>query len=170
MDKKVNKKIKNATVCSKGNITFKSIFERTCFTLLEKEGFNPEYEPKKFTLLESFVPVVPFYDRETAVQYNKRIKESGKKDTKELRLQDKRILPITYTPDIYIKYKNVDVWIECKGYTNDVYPYKRKMFRKTLDNMYLKTGQKSIYFEIYTKKQLTQAINIIKSYGQEGQG
>ena len=39
-------------------------------------------------------------------------------------------------------------------------------FIKYLDNLYIEKGQKSIYFEVYTKKQLLQAIEIIKSYGQ----
>lgn len=39
------------------------------------------------------------------------------------------------------------------------------MFRKLLDDIYNSTGQKSIYFEVYTKKQLLQAINIIRNYG-----
>ena len=35
------------------------------------------------------------------------------------------------------------------------------------DNLYTEKGEKSIYFEVYTKKQLLQAIEIIKSYGQQ---
>ena len=42
----------------------------------------------------------------------------------------------------------------------------KKMFIKYLDNLYIEKGEKSIYFEVYTKKQLLQAIEIIKSYGQ----
>ena len=39
-------------------------------------------------------------------------------------------------------------------------------FIKYLDNLYIEKGKKSIYFEVYTKRQLLQAIEIIKSYGQ----
>ena len=91
----------------------------------------------------------------------------GKQSSKELRLCNGLIQPITYTPDIYIRYNDLDIWIECKGFTNDIFPYKKKMFRKLLDDIYTKTGQKSIYFEIYTKKQLLQAIEIIKDYATE---
>lgn len=162
-----NKKIRNATVCIKNSIIFKSVLEKRCFTCLEEHGFSPQYEPKKFIVFPSFVPKTPFYDKETDVQQRKRIESLGKQSGKELRLCDGLIQPITYTPDIYIRYNNLDIWIECKGFSNDVFPYKKKMFRKLLDDIYERTGQKSIYFEIYTKKQLLQAIEIIKSYGQQ---
>ena len=32
------------------------------------------------------------------------------------------------------------------------------MFIKYLDNLYTEKGEKSVYFEVYTKKQLLQAI------------
>ena len=161
-----NKKIRNATVCTSKSITFKSVLEKSCFTCLEEQGFSPQYEPRKFIIFPSFVPITPFYDKETDMQQKKRIELLGKQSGKELRLCNGPIQPITYTPDIYIRYNDLDIWIECKGFTNDVFPYKKKMFRKLLDDIYIKTGQKSIYFEIYTKKQLLQAIEIIKSYGQ----
>lgn len=161
-----NKKIRNATACTSKNITFKSVLEKSCFTCLEEQGFSPQYEPKKFIIFPSFTPITPFYDKETDVQQKKRIELLGKQSGKELRLCNGLIQPITYTPDIYIRHNDLDIWIECKGFTNDVFPYKKKMFRKLLDDIYIKTGQKSIYFEIYTKKQLLQAIEIIKSYEQ----
>lgn len=164
--KVANKKIRNATVCTSKSITFKSVLEKSCFTCLEEQGFSPQYEPRKFIIFPSFVPITPFYDKETDMQQKKRIELLGKQSGKELRLCNGLIQPITYTPDIYIRYNDLDIWIECKGFTNDVFPYKKKMFRKLLDDIYIKTGQESIYFEIYTKKQLLQAIEIIKSYGQ----
>lgn len=161
-----NKKVRNATVCKKGTITFKSVLEKNCFTCLEEHGLNPQYEPKKFVIFNSFTPITPFYDKETDTQQKKRVESLGKQSGKELRLCNGLIQPITYTPDIYIKYNNYDIWIECKGFTNDVFPYKKKMFRKLLDDIYHNTGQKSVYFEIYSKKQLLQAIDIIKEYGK----
>ena len=41
------------------------------------------------------------------------------------------------------------------------------MFIKYLDDVLINTGKKSIYFEVYTKKQLLQAIEIIKDYATE---
>ena len=77
------------------------------------------------------------------------------------------VQPIRYTPDIYFEYKGIDIWIEAKGIENDVFYIKKKLFRKYLDGVLATTGKKSLYFEVYTKKQLLQAIDIVKSYGQE---
>ena len=59
---------------------------------------------------------------------------------------------------------DIDVWIEVKGIENDCYYLKKKLFRKYLEDLYNTTGKKSIFFEVYSKKQLLQAIEIIKQY------
>ena len=162
-----NKKIRNATQSSSKGITFKSQLEKSIYDTLLQQGFTPQYEPITFTLWDGFAPITPFYDKETDSQHEKRVKELGKPSPKLLRLCDGLIQPITYLPDIYLKYKDIDVWIECKGFSNEVFPYKRKLFRKYLDNILTATGQKSIYFEVYSKKQLLQAIEIFKEYAEK---
>lgn len=159
-----NKKIRNATTCSNGNITFKSKLEKTFFNLLIEEGFKPQYEPKTITLWEGFTPITPFYDKESNSQWAKRTEENNAVKNRLLILKDSKIVSIRYTPDIYFKYKNIDIWIETKGKENDVFYIKKKLFRAYLDKQLMKTGQKSIFFEIYTKRQLLQAIDIIKNY------
>ena len=47
----------------------------------------------------------------------------------------------------------------------DVYYLKKKLFRRYLENQ-SKQGIKSIFFEIYSKKQLLQAIEIFKHYAE----
>ena len=54
-----------------------------------------------------------------------------------------------------------------KGKENDCFYLKKKLFRKYLDNILIATGQKSIYFEVYSKKQLLQAIEIFKEYAEK---
>ena len=160
-----NKKIKNATTCSIGNLTFKSKLEKMAYTELTTLGLNPQYEPITFCIWNGFSPITPFYDKESDVQYNRR---KGKdKSPRKLVLKDTKIQPIHYTPDIYFKYKNIDVWIEMKSIENDVFYIKKKMFRKYLDDLYISSRQKSIYFEVYTKSQLLQAVEIVKKYAEE---
>ena len=62
------------------------------------------------------------------------------------------------------KYKDIDIWIEAKGIENDVFYIKKKLFIKYLDNLFEETGQKSMYFEVYTKRHLLQALSIIQEY------
>ena len=61
---------------------------------------------------------------------------------------------------------NIDIYIEAKGIENDVFYIKKKMFIKYLDDKFIKTGQKSMYFEVFNKRQLLQAVDIIKEYGK----
>lgn len=161
---KSNKKIKNATECKTENITFKSQLEKSVYNTLQQLGFNVKYEPTTFELWESFTPITPFYDRETDAQREKRISKGDKDKSRLLTSKTSKIVGIRYTPDFYFKYKNLDVYIEAKGIENDVFYIKKKLFRKYLDDIYISTKQHSIFFEIYTKKQLLQAINIMKEY------
>ena len=158
---KGNKKIRNATVCKTGNITFKSQLEKTVYNCLLQEGFNPQYEPKTFTLIDPFESTTPFYDKETDTQFKKR-REAGDTTPKMLVKKGNAVQGIRYTPDFYFRYGELDVYIEAKGMENDVFYIKKKLFRRWLD---MQPGY-SIYFEIYTKKQLLQAIQIIKDYEQ----
>ena len=161
---KNNKKIRNATECKSGNLTFKSQLEKSIYKTLLEQGFNPQYEPKTHELWSGFIPITPFYDKESDAQQTKRINNGGTTKSKILTLKTGKIVGIRYTPDFYFKYGNLDVYIEAKGIENDVFYIKKKLFIKYLDDWFIKTNQPSIYFEIYTKKQLLQAIEIIKKY------
>lgn len=164
--KRENKKIRNATVCKTEKITFKSQLEKNTYNILKELGLNPQYEPKTYTLWEGFTPITPFYDKETSRQQEKRLEEGGKEKSKILVLKKDKIVGIRYTPDFYIKYNNIDVYIETKGKENDVYYIKKKLFRYYLDKKFQETGQHSLFFEVYTKKQVLQAVEIMKNYEQ----
>lgn len=159
-----NKKIRNATVCQTGNLTFKSQLEKSVYNTLQQLGFNPQYEPETHTLWDGFDPITPFYDKESDTQQKKRLGDGDKNKSKILVHKKGKITGIRYTPDFYFKYGKLDVYIETKGFENDVFYIKKKMFRYFLDKRYNDAGQHSIFFEIYTKKQLLQAIEITKNY------
>lgn len=160
----VNKKIRNATQSISGGITFKSKLEKSIYDTLLEQGFNPKYEPITFVIWEGFRPTIPYYDRETNYQRDVRLAASGGSSAKMLVRKKARILNVQYTPDFYFKYNDLNVYIEAKGIENDVFYLKKKMFIKYLDGLYLEKGERSIYFEVYTRKQLLQAIEIIKNY------
>lgn len=141
----MNKKIKNATIKEYDNIEFKSNLEVMVYKTLKEEEFTPEYETKKYILWKGFKPTIPFYDK--------------CKTTKELKLNTKKIIDTTYTPDFTFTYNNKFIIIEAKGKENDVFPIKKKLFRKYLEE----NIANAIYFEIFNKKQLLQAIKIIKN-------
>lgn len=162
-----NKKIRNATQSSSKGITFKSQLEKSIYNTLLQQGFEPQYEPTTFTLWEGFEPITPYYDKETDKQKIKRLSDGIDTRTSKILIQKTgKIVGIRYTPDFYFRYKDLNVYIEAKGIENDVFYIKKKMFIKYLDNLCIEKGERSIYFEVYTKKQLLQAVEIIKSYGQ----
>ncbi|QOR58322.1 hypothetical protein [uncultured phage cr106_1] len=143
----VNKKVINATPEEYSDIRFKSKIEVMVYKTLLQYGFKPEYETHTYTIWEGFKPTVPFYTRNKA---------------KVTILNLKKLINITYTPDFYIEYEGLKIIIEVKGSTNDVFPYKFKMFRWHIENMPDKDNY--LIFEIFTKRQLLESIEIIKSY------
>nr|DAG91575.1 MAG TPA: Protein of unknown function (DUF1064) [Crassvirales sp.] len=167
MKKSNNMKIRNATICKDGSITFKSVLEKSIYDTLLQQGFTPQYEPITFTLWDGFAPITPFYDKETDKQNQKRAELLGKKVSKILVKKEGKVIGIRYKPDFYFNYNGLDVYIEAKGIENDVFYIKKKMFIKYLDDVLVSTGRRSIYFEVYTKGQLLQAIEIIKDYATE---
>ena len=140
-----NKKIINASPLEYGGISFKSKLEKMAYQTLKEQGFPVLYEPKKFIIWEGFRPNVPFYNKDAS--------------TRMLKMDSKKVIDISYTPDLMFEYNNHLIIIEMKGFENNTYPLKKKIFRKWLESNY----PNSIYFEIFTKKQLLQAIDIIKN-------
>lgn len=161
-----NKKIRNATVVKAKGITFKSTTEKMVYRTLIDNGITPEYEKYTFTLWDGFVPVTPFYDQETNTQQEKRnlTENEGKESPKILIPKTDKVVGIRYTPDFHFVKEGVDIWIEVKGFENDVFYIKKKLFRKFLDDRLEKEGKRSMFFEIYTKRQLLQALQIINEY------
>lgn len=141
-----NRRVKGATPLVVDNISFKSKIEASVYKHLLQAGFSPVYEGMKFTIWSGFRPTVPFYTR---------VRQSNK-------LNMKKTIDITYTPDFTFMYKNKLIIIEVKGLQNDVFPYKFKMFRGMLEREPY-VGN-TLLFEIFSIKQLKECIEIIKSY------
>lgn len=145
----MNNKVKNAQIIEYKEITFKSKLDLMAYKLLEERGFNPQYEQNTFIIWQGFKPVVPFFTKNKA---------------KQIINNNKKLINITYTPDIYFEYQGYKVIIEMKGFTNDVYPIKVKLFRKYIEQ--LQDSNNYLLFELYTKQQLLTAIQIIEEYGK----
>lgn len=137
-----NRKIKNARETTFNGITFKSKLEESFYKTLLQAGFSVNYESLKFTIIDGFTPTVPFYNRSKSRVF--------RKDMAKVRA-------ITYTPDFTFTYNGILFIIEAKGIENDVFPLKRKLFRRFLESMEMPC----MYFEVHTKKELLQVIDII---------
>jgi len=131
-----NKKIINTTSKSYDNIKFKSILECSVYKYLKKEGYKASYEPDAFVLSESF--------------YSHNYYKDGEK-------VKRKILKMTYTPDFKITINNINIYIEVKGFYNDVYPYKRKLFLNSIINKNI------IFIETHSLKDLEKSLLLIKN-------
>lgn len=145
-----NRKIRNATPTEYDGIKFKSKTEVMVYKTLLQSGFKPIYEPTKYPVWRGFKPFVPTYKPDK---------------TGNLKLEGKKVLDITYTPDfIFMAPDNKTVIIiEAKGgFLNDTYPIKEKLFRGYLENLQKVSHQPTMFFQVRSKSQVLQAIKIIK--------
>lgn len=142
----MNKKIRNATVTFFDDIRFKSILEKKVYEKLKESGFQPNYEAQTFLLVEGFKPTVPFW------VYNKK-QNCFKNNSSKLR-------DWSYTPDFIIDYNGYKIFIEVKGFQNDIFPYKFKLFRKLLE----KASDKDHYIvvKINSVKEASEFIEYLK--------
>lgn len=139
-----NRKIKNATPLSYDGIRFRSVLEVRLYKRLVASGYKPEYEPDTITLLPSFRPGTTWYLDGDA--------QTTKKGA------NKVILPLTYTPDFKFDAQGTTVYLEAKGFENDVFPVKRKLFLSWIERQ-----EKPILFaEIKTLRGLNRLIERLK--------
>lgn len=128
-----NKKILNATPLEYDGIQFKSKLEKMAYQTLKEQGFPVQYEPHKYIIWQGLKPNVPFYSKD--------------KVTRMLKSENKKLIDISYTPDLEFMHNGHLIIIEMKGIFNDTYPIKKKMFRKWLEENH----PNSVYFEIFSK-------------------
>lgn len=153
-----NKKIKNASKHTYNDIEFKSSLEVTVYKTLLQEGFNPKYEPKTFIIWEGFKPTVPFYTKNYFKRKDCRIEKLSNDTVKD----NRPISNITYTPDFIVQYKNKIIIIEVKGFENDVFAYKFKIFKKHIEEKASVSNMEYEIWEVFTKRQLLDLIKRIK--------
>ena len=142
----MNKKIKQATEIDYDGIHFKSKKEKEAYIILKESGLNPEYEPDKAVLFEGFKPSHPWF-----LNGVPQLTKSGK---------PKKLIDWNYTPDFKISLNDYTAYIEIKGYPNDVYPYKRKLFLGLINNL-----DNVFFFEVNNLPAgLLKSIEIFKKY------
>ena len=154
----LNKKVIGAKKHIYNNITFDSKLEISCYQCLIDNGIQFEYNAHTATLFEKFrLESVRYFQ---AMYSKKKLIGYGEYKTKKDEKQS--FTSITYTPDFKIEVDNYLIFIETKGNSNDVYPYKRKIFLNYLDNEAKLTGKKIYFFEPRNNKQIKESIIIIK--------
>lgn len=121
-------------------IHFRSKLEARIYRALQKATTNIHYEAERIKLWDRQKFSVPYYNR------------VGKKGFIKVTTKP---LPIHYTPDFTFKYKGYTVYLEVKGYQNDVTTYKIRLFRDWLESYSHKTTDKLCYAVVHSEKDLT---------------
>lgn len=142
-----NKKILNANPNEYNGIKFKSQAETRIYKAIRGFGIEPEYEQHTFVLSPRVRPTVVFYNRTKGRGFHQVTEPIAK---------------VTYTPDFTFTLNNIFVIIEVKGIENDTFPIKKNLFRKYLETL----PQSVMYFEVRNKKELVEAIKIVKMENQ----
>lgn len=104
-------------------VEYKSGLEKYMAEVLTKAGVIFKYEPDKLILQEGFHLPIESYERQA----------NGKGDF--VNRGNKKILPITYTPDFKIEENGKLFWVETKGYGNEAFPNKWKNFKHYVKDM-----------------------------------
>ena len=135
-----NKKVRNATAKVYKGIKFRSKLELFTSSKLEDAGIDALYEKKKYVLQEGF-------------RYSATVYEPHK--TKGYIPTTTKIRDITYTPDFVDPHGR---WIiEVKGFANDVFPIKWKMFK----NYLMQQDDPPVLFLPRNQKQVLETIELI---------
>ena len=151
-----NKKVRNATRLELDGFTFRSKLEAFSYSKLKENGIlDFEYETIKFLLQPRFT------SKCTSMEFfEKKDRDTGMK-TKGFGESKLEIREITYLPDfVCVDAVNKTGWImEVKGYSNDSFPMKWKMFKYLLDregfnvSLYLPNNQGNVLKAIEDIKQ-----------------
>ena len=108
-------KIRNATKCTYKGIKFRSKLELFTYKQLEQAGIKSNYETKRFTLMDGFHFKA----------------ESIEPRPKGYIINTMKGRAIKYSPDFIVP--NGKWIIEVKGFANDVFPLKWKLFKNYLN-------------------------------------
>tara|TARA_R100000152_G_C6610793_1_gene64738 strand:+ start:140 stop:586 length:447 start_codon:yes stop_codon:yes gene_type:complete len=138
--KKGKTKVKNAKKSSYDGKNFQSNLELYCYKQLEEAEILVDYEEHTFTIFPATVYPQACYEGTTKKLYNK----------------GSKIRPITYTPDFVDP--NGKFIIETKGYANESFPLRWKLFKKHLKD----NDHRYVLFMPRNKKQVDEVIEIIK--------
>ena len=133
-------KVKNAKKSSYKGLNFKSNLELHCYKKLEEAKVPVKYEQETFTIFPAMVYPLACYEGTTRKLYNK----------------GSKIRPITYTPD-FVDPKGKFI-IETKGYANESFPLRWKLFKKHLKD----NNHHYVLFMPRNKKQVDEVVELIK--------
>jgi len=148
-----NVKVKNAKTHEYDGQKFKSGLELFCYELLKENNIPFIYQPASYVLIQKFKSNFRCYEDTGKItrDKNKKILSS----TKRFDLIE-NVREIAYTPD-FCGVDN-DWIIETKGFANDAFPLRWKLFKAKLNE----EDFQGILMKPESQKEVVQCIDIIK--------
>ena len=138
--KKGRAKVKGVKKTVYKGIEFQSLLEKHMYKALDDEGIKVDYEKHTFTVFPGMVYPQACYEGTKTRLYNK----------------GSKIRPITYTPDFVDP--NGKWIIETKGYANESFPLRWKLFKKHLKDNNLTY----VLFMPRNKAQVAEVLELVK--------
>ncbi|WZE63578.1 endonuclease [Maribacter phage Panino] len=123
-------------------VDYKSGLEKNMAIFLDAAGISFKYEPKVFKVMDSFYFPLKSYERQA----------NGKGDM--VNRGEKKILGISYTPDFI----GDGFIIETKGYSNETFPIRWKLFKQLLT----KENYNPDDLVIYKPQKISECEEVIK--------
>lgn len=128
-------------------IHYKSTLERNMAMLLDRAGIDFKYEEVSYQVMKGFDFPISSFERQT----------NGKGEM--IDRGNKKVLPIKYTPD----FTGEGFIIETKGYANESFPIRWKMFKKFLvENGHCEKGT-----VVYKPQKLSECEEVIRLIKQQ---
>ncbi len=125
---------------------FDSYLEAYMYKILKANDISFKYNTISYTLVDGFLFQNNSYERQV----------NGKGEFKDR--GNAKIRPITYKPDFIVG--NEDFIIETKGWSNDTFPMRWKLFKK----MIFDENKNSIILKPQTKKECDESLNLILEF------
>lgn len=132
--------IKNARKTELCGMAFKSRLEAQAYIFMKPIFDHVGYEETTFVLQEGYYPESDIYAPDKA--------------TKRLKLHKEKIRDIKYTVDFTVVHNGMTYYVETKGMVQELYAMKKKMLFK---------DRNIVFFEVHNKRQLMEAIEMIKN-------
>jgi hypothetical protein len=145
--RKKGQSISKAKKYSFQGVEYKSGLEMYMAKVLSENDLEFRYEPTRFSLQESFHFEGEVYERQA----------NSKGDY--IQRGQKKVLPITYTPDFI----GEGFIIETKGYANESFPLKWKMFKRLVQD----TLEGVVLYKPQNRKECDTTIELILKHRNE---
>lgn len=152
-----HRRVRGAKSKTVDGIKFKSLAEVMVYKTLLSKGVKPLYEQEVYTLSEGALCTVPFYTKNKFKRKNHNIETLSSTTC----VDHRPLSPLVYTPDFTFDYGNKHIIIEVKGFSTDSFIYRFRLFRLSLEQRSDK--DRIELWEIYTKKQLLECLEHLKS-------